>query len=380
MPTTFPAQHRQLLSTVKADGLLELSLATVPTPSPKADDVVVRVEATPINPSDLGLLLAAADLTTLESKGTVMSPLVTARIAPEAMRGLAARVGQALPVGNEGAGVVVAAGTSPKAQALIGKTVSLIGGAMYAQYRVLHMAQCQVLPEGTTPEQGASWFVNPLTALSMVETMRREGHSALIHTAAASNLGQMLQRVCAEDGVALINIVRKPEQAALLRGLGASHVYDSTDKDFMKQLIEACFSTSATLAFDAIGGGSLVSQILTAMEVAAGRREGGYSRYGSIAHKQVYIYGALDRGPTVLQRSFGMAWSVGGWLLMPFLEKAGADTAARLRERVVNGLSTTFASHYARRISLEEALQPSVIAEYGKQATGSKFLITPHAG
>ncbi|MFM2419591.1 MAG: hypothetical protein RL385_4314, partial [Pseudomonadota bacterium] len=320
------------------------------------------------------------DLTTLENKGTVAAPLVTARIAPEVMRGLAARVGQALPVGNEGAGVVVAAGTSPKAQALIGKTVSLIGGAMYAQYRVLHMAQCQVLPEGTTPEQGASWFVNPLTALSMVESMRREGHSALIHTAAASNLGQMLQRVCAEDGVALINIVRKPDQAALLRGLGANHVYDSTDKDFIKQLIEACCTTSATLAFDAIGGGSLVSQILTAMEVAAGRREGGYSRYGSSAHKQVYIYGALDRGPTVLQRSYGMAWSVGGWLLMPFLEKAGADTAARLRERVVNGLGTTFASHYARRISLAEALEPSVIAEFGRQATGSKFLITPQVG
>jgi NADPH2:quinone reductase len=380
MPASIPANSLQLLSTVKPEGLLELSLASVPTPRPKPDEVVVRVEATPLNPSDLGLLLAAADLTTLENKGSAAAPLVTARIAPEVMRGLAARVGQAMPVGNEGAGVVVAAGTGPKAQAMIGKTVSLIGGGMYAQYRVLHVAQCQVLPDGTTPEQGASWFVNPLTALSMAETMRREGHGSLIHTAAASNLGQMLHKVCAKDGISLINIVRKPEQAALLRGLGATHVYDSSEKDFMKQLIEACFTTSATLAFDAIGGGSLVSQMLTAMEVAAGRREGGYSRYGSSAHKQVYIYGALDRGPTVLQRSFGMAWSVGGFLLMPFLEKAGSETAARLRERVVNELTTTFASHYARRISLAEALEPSVIAEYGKQATGSKFLITPQPG
>ena len=370
----------QLLSTVKPEGVLELSLVTVPTPAPKPEEVVVRVEATPINPSDLGLLLAAADLSTLESRGSSEAPLVTARIAPEVLRGLQARVGQSLPVGNEGAGVVVAAGSSPAAQALVGKTVSVIGGAMYAQYRVLHHGGCQPLPQGTTPEQGASWFVNPLTALGMVETMRREGHKALIHTAAASNLGQMLQKICTADGVELINIVRKPEQAQLLRELGAKHVYNSSDPDFVKQLIEACFTTGATIAFDAIGGGTLVSQILTAMEVAASRKEGGYSRYGSTAHKQVYIYGGLDRGPTVLQRSFGMAWSVGGWLLTPFLQKAGGETAAKLRQRVANELTTTFASHYAQRISLQQALEPAVIQEYGKQATGSKYLITPQAG
>jgi len=370
----------QLLSTVKPEGVLELSLVTVPTPAPKPEEVVVRVEATPINPSDLGLLLAAADLSTLESRGSSEAPLVTARIAPEVLRGLQARVGQSLPVGNEGAGVVVAAGSSPAAQALVGKTVSVIGGAMYAQYRVLHHGGCQPLPQGTTPEQGASWFVNPLTALGMVETMRREGHKALIHTAAASNLGQMLQKICTADGVELINIVRKPEQAQLLRELGAKHVYNSSDPDFVKQLIEACFTTGATIAFDAIGGGTLVSQILTAMEVAASRKEGGYSRYGSTAHKQVYIYGGLDRGPTVLQRSFGMAWTVGGWLLTPFLQKAGGETAARLRQRVANELTTTFASHYAQRISLQQALEPAVIQEYGKQATGSKYLITPQAG
>ena len=375
MTTQVPATSLQLLSTVKAEGVLELSLVSVPTPAPKPEEVVVRVEATPLNPSDLGLLLAAADLSTLEREGD----MTTARIAPEILRGLSARVGQALPVGNEGAGVVVAAGESPKAQALLGKTVSLIGGAMYSQYRVLHVAQTQPLPQGTTPEQGASWFVNPLTALGMVETMRREGHTALIHTAAASNLGQMLQRICLKDGVSLINIVRKPEQAAILRGIGATHVYDSSSPDFMKQLIEACMSTGATLAFDAIGGGNLVSQLLTAMEVAASRKEGAYSRYGSSAYKQVYIYGGLDRSPTTLQRSFGMAWGLGGWLLTPFLQKAGAETAARLRERVANELTTTFASHYTARISLAQALDPKVIVEYGKQATGSKYLITPHA-
>ena len=373
-------QGLRLLSTVKPEGLLELSLSSTPTPQPKPEEVVVRVEATPINPSDLGLLLAAADLSTLESRGTPSAPVVTARIAPEVLRALSARLGESLPVGNEGAGVVVAAGSSPAAQALVGKTVSLIGGAMYAQYRVLHVSQCQPLPAGTTPEQGASWFVNPLTALGMVETMRSEGHKALIHTAAASNLGQMLQKICLKDGVDLINIVRKPEQAELLRGLGAKHVYDSSAPDFMKQLIEACTVTGATIAFDAIGGGNLVSQLLTAMEVAASRKEGAYSRYGSTTHKQVYIYGGLDRAPTVLQRSFGMAWSIGGWLLTPFLQKAGAETAARLRERVANELTTTFASHYAQRISLQQALEPSVIREYGKQATGTKFLITPHGG
>ena len=376
MSQAIPEQGLQLLSTVKPEGVLELSLVSVPTPAPKPEEVVVRVEATPINPSDLGLLLAAADLGTLQAAGNT----VTARIAPEVLRGLSARVGQALPVGNEGAGVVVAAGSSPAAQALLGKTVSLIGGAMYAQYRVLHVAQCQALPAGTTPEQGASWFVNPLTALGMVETMRREGHSALIHTAAASNLGQMLQKICLKDGVPLINLVRKPEQAALLRELGATHVYDSTAPDFMKQLIEACHTTGATLAFDAIGGGNLVSQLLTAMEVAASRKEGAYSRYGSSVHKQVYIYGGLDRGPTVLQRSFGMAWGIGGWLLTPFMQKVGGETVTRLRQRVANELTSTFASSYARRISLHEALDPGVIREYGKQATGTKYLITPHVG
>jgi NADPH:quinone reductase len=378
MPDNTHASGLQLRSTVKPEGILELALETVPTPEPKAEEVVVRVEATPINPSDLGLLLAAADLGTLKQANSAGRIATTATIPADAMRALAARLGQSLPVGNEGAGVVVAAGSSPAAQALLGKAVSVIGGAMYSNYRCVHIAQCQALPAGTTPEDGASWFVNPLTALGMVETMRQEGHSALVHTAAASNLGQMLQKICSKDGISLVNIVRKPEQAALLRDLGAKHVCDSSKPSFMQDLIEAVSATSATIAFDAIGGGQLASQILTAMEVAASRKADSYSRYGSAVHKQVYIYGGLDRSPTVLNRSFGMTWGVGGWLLTPFLQKAGADTQQRLRQRVVAELKTTFASSYARRISLREALDPKLVAAYGKQATGEKYLITPH--
>jgi NADPH2:quinone reductase len=378
MPNTTHETGLQLRSTVKPEGVLELSLLRIPTPEPKPDEVIVRIEASPLNPSDLGLLLAGADLTTAQSTGTADNPIVTANIGPEVMRGLQARLGEVLPVGNEGAGVVVSAGTAPGAQALLGKTVSVIGGAMYSQYRCLHTSQCQQLPEGTTPAEGASWFVNPLTALGMVEAMRREGHSALVHTAAASNLGQMLQKVCLQDGVSLVNIVRKPEQAAILRAIGAVHVCDSSSPTFMDDLIAALAATSATIAFDAIGGGKLAGQILTAMEVAASRKAEGYSRYGSSTHKQLYIYGGLDRSPTVLNRSFGMAWGIGGWLLTPFLQKAGPETIQRLRERVAKELKTTFASHYAQSISLRAALQPEVIAAYGKQATGSKYLITPH--
>jgi NADPH2:quinone reductase len=303
---------------------------------------------------------------------------VTATIAPDVLRALGARLGHSLPVGNEGAGVVVGAGSSPAAQALIGKTVSIIGGATYSQYRTLPVGAVQVLPEGTTPADGASWFVNPLTALGMIETMRNEGHSALVHTAAASNLGQMLQKVCLKDGVSLVNIVRKPEQAQILRSIGAKYVIDSSQSGFMETLIEALAETSATIAFDAIGGGKLAGQILTAMEVAASRKAGAYSRYGSTVHKQLYIYGGLDRSPTVLNRGFGMAWGLGGWLLTPFLQKVGAETAQRLRQRVANELKTTFASHYAGTISLQEALKPDVINAYGKQATGEKYLVAPH--
>lgn len=368
----------QLRSTITAEGILELSLVTVPTPKPEADEVVVRVEASPLNPSDLGLLFGGADMTAAKASGTSESPVVTAPVPPAMLQAMAGRIGQSLPVGNEGAGVVIEAGASPAAQALLGRTVGILGGAMYSQYRCLSVAQCLALPQGTTPAEGASCFVNPLTTLGMIGTMRDEGHKAIVHTAAASNLGQMLVRLCLKDGVELVNVVRKPEQAALLAGLGAKYVCDSSSPAFMEQLTDAIAETGATLAFDAIGGGRQAGQILTAMEIAANRSAQEYSRYGSTIHKQVYIYGGLDRGPTEFNRAFGMAWGIGGWLLTPFLQKVGPEAAQKLRERVASEITTTFASTYTRVVSLAEALQLEAIGVYGKQATGEKYLINPN--
>lgn len=368
----------QLRSIIKPEGVLEVSLVSVPTPTPEADEVVVRVEASPLNPSDLGLLFGGADMTAASAAGTPESPVVTAPVPPAVMQAMAGRVGQSLPVGNEGAGVVIEAGSSPEAQALMGKTVAILGGSMYAQYRCIKAAQCLLLPPGTTPAEGASCFVNPLTALGMVGTMRNEGHKALVHTAAASNLGQMLVKLCLKDGIELVNIVRKPEQADLLRSLGAQYVCDSSSQNFMAELTDALEATGATLAFDAIGGGRQAGQILTAMEIAANRSAAEYSRYGSTTHKQVYIYGGLDRGPTEFNRAFGMAWGIGGWLLTPFLQKIGPEAAQQLRERVASEIKTTFASTYTRVVSLPEALSLEAIAVYGKQATGEKFLINPN--
>jgi len=296
------------------------------------------------------------------------------------MRAMAARVDQSMPVGNEGAGVVIAAGSDPAAQALMGRTVAMLGGAMYAQYRTLKAADVLPLPAGASAADGASCFVNPLTALGMVETMRREGHTALVHTAAASNLGQMLNKICLKDGVDLVNIVRSAEQAKILKDIGAKHVVDSTSASFMDELTDALTETGATIAFDAIGGGKLASQILTGMEAAANRKAGGYSRYGSTVHKQVYIYGGLNTGPSELARNYGMAWGIGGWLLTPFLMKIGADGVQKLRQRVADELKTTFASHYTAEISLAEALRPEVIAAYNKKTTGEKYLINPNKG
>jgi NADPH:quinone reductase len=370
----------QLRSTVKKDGLLELSLAEVPIPEPKADEVVVRVEASPINPSDLGLLFGGADMSKAVVSGTADRPVVTAPIGPETMRAAGGRIDQPMPVGNEGAGVVVSAGSSPAAQTLVGKVVAILGGAMYSQYRLMKAAACLVLPEGTTPAEGASCFVNPLTALGMIETMRLEGHKALVHTAAASNLGQMLVRLCSEDGIGLVNIVRKPEQVALLQAMGAKHVCNMSAPTFMDDLTGALVETGATIAFDAIGGGRQAGQILTCMERAANRTAKEYSRYGSTTHKQVYIYGGLDRGPTELNRSFGMAWGLGGWLLTAFVQRVGLEAAQKLRERVAREIKTTFASRYTKEVSLVEALRPQEIAVYGRQATGEKYLINPSKG
>jgi NADPH:quinone reductase len=378
--TTANRTGLQLRSTVRRDNLLELSLAEVPIPEPKPDEVVVRVEASPINPSDLGLLFGGADMSTATASGTPDRPVVTATIGPEMMRAGAARVDKPMPVGNEGAGVVVSAGSSSAAQALLGKTVAMIGGAMYAQYRAINAVNCLVLPEGTTPTDGASCFVNPLTALGMVETMRLEGHWALVHTAAASNLGQMLVKLCNQERIGLVNVVRKPEQVALLHSIGAKHVCNMSLPTFMDDLTNALVETGATIAFDAIGGGKQAGQILTCMEGAASRTFTEYSRYGSTTHKQVYIYGGLDRGPTQLNRAFGMAWGLGGWHVTSFLQKVGFEAAQKLRERVAREIKTTFASTYTKEVSLAEALQPHEIAVYGKQATGEKYLIKPNKG
>ena len=372
MPDTLAVELR---SRVTADGQLRLSLEPVTLADPGPDEVLVRVEAAPINPSDLGLLLGPADLSTMTAGGAPDQPTLTLAIPPQRMGMLKARLDQSLPVGNEGAGTVVAAGAN--AQALMGRKVGMLGGAMYATHRKLPVRDTIALPEDATAADGASMFVNPLTALAMVETMRNEGHKAIVHTAAASNLGQMLNRICQADGVPLVNIVRSAEQAKLLRDAGAAHVVDSTADTFRDDLTEACHRTGATIAFDAIGGGKLANAILHAMEAAASRDASSYSRYGSTTFKQVYIYGGLDVGPTTLDRGYGFAWAVSGFLLTPFLIKAGAAKTQALKERVAAELKTTFASHYTHTISLADALKPEIVEQYNRKATGQKFLIDP---
>jgi NADPH:quinone reductase len=376
---TLPA-GLQLLSTLDQSGRLTLHLVELPTPAPGPDEVVLRVQAAPINPSDIGLLLGAADLSTLQCQGQGAQTVLSAQVPAAALPAMAGRLGQALPVGNEAAGEVIAAGDSPAAQALLGRTVAALGGAMYAQYRTVKLDQCLVLPDGASAVEGASSFVNPLTALGMVETMRREGHSALVHTAATSNLGQMLNRICLQDGIGLVNIVRSPAQVALLRSAGARHVCDSSTPDFVEQLTQALADTGATLGFDAIGGGPLAGQILNAMEAALARHSTEYSRYGSPVHKQVYLYGGLDTSPTLLPRRFGMHWGLGGWLLFPFLQQLDATRLQALKQRVANELHSTFASHYDRQVSLSGMLQPDVVVAYAKRATGAKFLVDPSQG
>lgn len=377
MAEAIPETGLQIRSTIKSGGELEIALAAVSTPEPGPDDVLIRVEATPINPSDLGLLFGPADMSTAQVSGTREMPVVTATVPEAMMRAAAARLDQPMPVGNEGAGIVVKAGSSAAAQALLGKTVAVVPGAMYSQYRVAPANQCLVMKDGTRPEAAASCFVNPLTALGMVETMRVEGHKALVHTAAASNLGQMLVKICIEDGVDLVNIVRKQEQVDLLESLGAQYVCNSTSPNFMEELTDALAKTGATIAFDATGGGDLASRILTCMEAAANRNAGGFSRYGSNVYKQVYIYGGLERSSTTLTRNFGMSWGLGGWLLTPFLQKIGPEAAQKLRQRVADEIDTTFKSSYSKRVSLREALSLDAIRAYGGQHTGEKYLIQP---
>ncbi|MFM9853824.1 MAG: zinc-binding dehydrogenase [Sphingomonadaceae bacterium] len=367
----------QLHSLVNNNGTLQLSLVRVEMSEPGPDHVVVEMHAAPINPSDLGLLVGAADMSTAVGSTNENGPVITATIPEAYMRAMAGRLDESMAVGNEGAGIVVKAGSSPAAQALMGKLVTLIGGETYAQYKLARVSDCMVLPEGTTPAEGASCFVNPLTSLAMTEVMRREGHTALVHTAAASNLGQMLNKICIKDGIDLVNIVRSDAQAAILRDIGATYICDSSAPTFMDDLTEALAATGATIAFDAIGGGKLANQILTAMEAAANRNAKVYSRYGSTVLKQVYIYGGLDMSPTVLTRSYGLIWNCCGWLLTSFLMKIGMEANMAMRTRVMAELKTTFASHYTREISLAEALDLEILAAYNKRATGEKYLINP---
>ena len=369
--------YLQMFSTVTDAGEMRLELLEKPTPQPETNQVLVRIEATPINPSDLGVMFGLSDMANAKSSGAGNDTVLTATVSPQGLKAMKARLGQALAVGNEGAGTVVATGEGELAKSLEGKIVAVMGGGMYGQYRCVDAASCLPLLEGHTAKDGASSFVNPLTALSMIETMKLEEHSALVHTAAASNLGQMLVRICQADGVELVNIVRKEEQATLLRDMGAKYVVNSSSDSFMADLTDAIHATGATLGFDATGGGSLASSILTSMEAAAARTPGGYSIYGSIKHKQVYLYGGLDTSATVLNRGYGMAWGVGGWLLPNFLAKAGMELAARLRTRVANELKTNFASHYSDEISLSEALQAETVQRYVMKQTGEKFLICP---
>ena len=367
----------QLRSTVKEDNTLEITLVDMAVPEPGPDEVLVQVEATPLNPSDLALLFGPADLTTIRVSGTAEQPVVTADIPAALMKMVAGRIGQSMPVGNEAAGTVIGAGASDAAQALVGKRVGIIGGAMYSQYRCVNAFMCLELEAGTTAAEGASCFVNPLTALAMVETMRMENHTALVHTAAASNLGQMLNRICMNEDVALVNIVRKVEQEAMLKAMGAKYIINTTSDSYYDDLTDALAETGATLAFDATGGGKLAGQILSCMEAAALRSMTEYNGYGSDVFKQVYIYGGLDRNPTTLTRNFGFSWSLSGFLLTPFLQKVGIEKSIQMRAKVAAEIKTTFASHYTKEVSLAEALSLEAMAVYGKQATGEKYLIKP---
>ena len=363
---------------VRRTAELELSLVDIPVPRPGPGEVVVRIEASPLNPSDQGLLFGPADMSAAVASGTRARPIVTAPIPSGAMKSMAARLDQSMPVGIEAAGIVIETDASQAARALLGKKVAMMGGGMYSQYCSISADQCLALPDEVPVALGASAFVNPMTALGMIETMRLEGHHAMVQTAAASNLGQMLHRLCAAENIALVNIVRTEEQRTLLAGMGANHVCNSGSPHFVEELNEAIQATGATIAFDAIGGGPLADQILRSMELMASKSLKAYSRYGSSIHKQVYLYGALDMGPTTLARTYGMSWGIGGWLVMNFMQKVGPAHVAKMKERVASELQTTFLSKHAKEISLAEALQLDVIAAYRKRETGQKYLVNPN--
>ena len=372
-----PLVGLELRSFISSQGMLELVLEQVEAGNLAENEVIVRVEATPLNPSDIGLLFGPADLSEAKKSGTDERPSMTAPVCASSISRLGSRIDKSLKVGNEGAGVVIRAGA--QAADLLGKTVSMVGGGMYTQYRRIHRDACMVLDDGITSSEGAAAYVNPLTALGMVETMRREGHQALVHTAAASSLGQMLVKLCSEEGIGLVNIVRSDSQVKLLQDMGARHVLNSTSPTFEVDLVDALVQTRATLCFDALSGGSVTGIILDSMETALSHLTSDYQRYGSSIHKQIYMYGILDPRPIVLPR-VGMAWGVGGWLLFDFLEKIGPEAAQKLRARANKALRTTFAIQYKAKISLEQVLTPDVAQMIAKRTTGEKYLISPFKG
>jgi len=361
---------KQLTTQLDADGTLTLQLNDKTWDAPKAGQVLIKVEATPINPSDLGLLFASAD-----TDNAVYSPgKVVAQMPANATRAMKARHGLPMPAGNEAAGTVVAAGEG--AEHMMGKRIACVPGTAYADYAYADLTMAFAVDDAVSAEQAASSFVNPMTALGFTETMKLEGFTGIVHAAAASNLGQMLVKICLEDNIPLVNIVRSDAQVKLLKDLGATHVLNMTDEDFMPKLIDAIAETKAMIGFDPIGGGTLAGQILTAMEAAASRGAA-FSRYGSSEAKKVYIYGALDLGPTILNRAFGLTWDLAGWLLTPFMMKAGAEVVGRMRARVMKDLTTTFASHYKAKVSLEGMLSKEAVSEYNARRTGEKYLVVP---
>lgn len=364
----------QMQSCVHENGTVECALKEVEVTEPSGDEVLVEIDAAPINPSDLGLMFGAADPSSAQETERDGQPAIVLEVPPAAMRAMAPRIGHWMPVGNEGSGRVIAAGEDESAQALLGKRVGMFGGEMYAGYRCLPSSQCLAFPDTISAEQAASCFVNPMTALGFLETREMEGQKGIVHTAAASNLGQMLVRLCQADDIPLVNIVRSEEQVQLLTSMGAQWVLNSQSDEFMKELIDALVATGATLAFDAIGGGRLVNRILTAMELAAAQT-GPWSRYGSEEPKQAYIYGQLDLGATELTRGYGWVWSVSGWLLTPFMKRAGPDRVGRMRERVLREIDTTFESRYSSRISLQNAMTAEAAKAYGARKTGQKTLL-----
>lgn len=364
---------KQIFTTLESDGTLTIELAESQFPEPKGNQVLVKMEAAPINPSDLALLTGPADLENAEySPGKIVAKM------PEPFNsGAKGRHGQRLPVGNEGAGEVIATGDGDMAKALLGKRVACVPGTAFSEYAIADATMC--LPLGDiSARDGASAFVNPMTALGFVETAKMEGAKSILHTAAASNLGQMLVRICQEDDMPLVNIVRREEQVRLLQDMGAEHIVNSGADDFMRQLRESIDETDAFFGFDPIGGGQMVDHCFKAMEQVAVSKMTEFSRYGSNQAKKMHIYGRLDLGPTILTPSYGFGFTLTGWLLTPFLQSAGMETVMRMRQRVLDNLTTTFKSSYTKEVTLEGMLEKDAVLQYRQMRTGEKYLVTPH--